>query len=123
MISRNTVGKLNCAGIISTCPVCLSGTNPQCDEQCVFINGNWFHGSCSRFANFVCAEENCPVCDTNTCVQDGDIDSGRWWMACATCRLPVARWHNFPGKPERILAIKESIWNSASTCLLNERNQ
>lgn len=92
---RLKIGKFNQAGIISLCPVCESGISPTTDEKAQFINENWFHGPCSRFAFLVCAAENCPVCGSNTAVQDGDTVSGRWWMACSVCRLPVARWSNF----------------------------
>ena len=48
---RQKLGKYNQAGIISLCPVCDNGVNVSCDDHARFIEENWFHGPCSRFAN------------------------------------------------------------------------
>lgn len=96
MTARTKLGKHSCAGIMSVCPVCAHSINPVTDAKAVFIGDAWFHGACSRFANLVQTAEQCPVCNDNITIQQGDISSGRWWLACRTCGLPIARWADFP---------------------------
>jgi hypothetical protein len=98
---RLKLGKYNQAGVISLCPVCDNGVNASCDDKAKFIDSNWFHGPCSRFALLAAAStthlvEKCPICGTADLMLQGDVQMGRGWWACAHCALPVARWDSFP---------------------------
>ena len=55
---RQKLGRYNQAGIISLCPVCDNGVSVACDDRAQFINDDWFHGPCSRFAKFVHVVKN-----------------------------------------------------------------
>jgi uncharacterized protein YbaR (Trm112 family) len=78
------------------CPVCEHSLSLLTDVRVVNVGDKFYHGPCSKFAGFFATADECPVCLNNVAVQEGDIRAGRWWMACATCRLPVSRWADFP---------------------------
>ena len=49
----------------------------------------------------------CPRCGGHAVIEDGDCPAGRWWWACAKCKLDVSRW------PTNTLGRFRAAFNSA----------